>query len=482
MIRTTIKKRVALLMGFMGQPEVAFARNLNDRLLTIEEHIEHALCDAGVVLERNRHDAKKLGWNRSSRTDKGVSASGLVFSVKLDLPAQPWRALEAEIPADSFNSLDSQGKQQSSSSSLSFDARAGLRLAVENQLLLPVAMRMNRCLQATEGDRHLIRVLSMKRVRSGFDARKDCIRRHYDYVLPFRLVRSDGASASAFVDRVRASLRLFVGNVYVHNFASTGKIFSTLSRAAHQPRGRRGRRSNDERADIYRERKQRFEESGVGHSVDASSSVRSDEHCFQVVDVADDDMSRFCEVRRRTPQLYRRIERFECSLVDVDGEQCLAFGATGSGFLLNQIRKMIGGVLAAAAGGVMHSRYLELALRGPWRMHVPLAPAWPLLLASVDHAGPRSSQTLYNYSNRDMFAGARPLQRAYREQLVSAVLVPRRREPHDADFDTFYRSAAQHTGYFHAMAEQRIECYDTVWQRGESERLERKKMNRSTSS
>lgn len=37
------------------------------------------------MLESNSTDIKKIGWNRSSRTDKGVHSVSSVFSMKLEL-------------------------------------------------------------------------------------------------------------------------------------------------------------------------------------------------------------------------------------------------------------------------------------------------------------------------------------------------------------------------------------------------------------
>jgi tRNA U38,U39,U40 pseudouridine synthase TruA len=39
----------------------------------VETHLEEAIFKAGGMKESNFGDFKKVGWNRSSRTDKGVS-------------------------------------------------------------------------------------------------------------------------------------------------------------------------------------------------------------------------------------------------------------------------------------------------------------------------------------------------------------------------------------------------------------------------
>eukprot|EP01104_Vermistella_antarctica_P011209 TRINITY_DN3109_c0_g1_i3.p1 TRINITY_DN3109_c0_g1~~TRINITY_DN3109_c0_g1_i3.p1 ORF type:complete len:344 (+),score=53.74 TRINITY_DN3109_c0_g1_i3:1338-2369(+) len=59
----------------------------------------------------------------------------------------------------------------------------------------------------------------------------------------------------------------------------------------------------------------------------------------------------------------------------------VAIRVRGQSFLLNQIRKMVGGVLGVMLGW-WPREYLDIALRGPYSQKMPLAPAFPLYLRS----------------------------------------------------------------------------------------------------
>ena len=58
----------------------------NNHVRTIEEELEKTLFKLGFISEFNFGDLKKIGWNRATRTDKGVHALINVFSAKLLLP------------------------------------------------------------------------------------------------------------------------------------------------------------------------------------------------------------------------------------------------------------------------------------------------------------------------------------------------------------------------------------------------------------
>ncbi len=50
---------------------------------TVEQALEEALFKSGMISESNHGQPKKVGWSRSSRTDKGVHAARVVIGVKL---------------------------------------------------------------------------------------------------------------------------------------------------------------------------------------------------------------------------------------------------------------------------------------------------------------------------------------------------------------------------------------------------------------
>jgi tRNA pseudouridine38-40 synthase len=97
---------------------------------TIEGALRDALVAAGGISASNADAFAKVGWSRAARTDKGVSAVGQVVALRLLHPvADMTAAVNAHLP---------------------------------------------------DG----IRVLGAARVTAGFDARKSCDRRRYEYILP----------------------------------------------------------------------------------------------------------------------------------------------------------------------------------------------------------------------------------------------------------------------------------------------------------
>lgn len=78
------KKKVALLIGFLGSRYSGFQMNAN--ALTIQGELEYALYKAGFISRYNFGFPQKYGWSMSARTDKGVHSCGQVCSMKLLLP------------------------------------------------------------------------------------------------------------------------------------------------------------------------------------------------------------------------------------------------------------------------------------------------------------------------------------------------------------------------------------------------------------
>ena len=128
------KKKFALFVAYVGAGFAGMQYNKDQT--TIEGTLRDALVAAGLIAQANADAFSKVAWSRAARTDKGVSAVGQVVALRLLVPPQ-------EEGGDA----------------------AIARLANER---LPPA----------------IRVLGASQVRSGFDARKSCDRRRYEYVLP----------------------------------------------------------------------------------------------------------------------------------------------------------------------------------------------------------------------------------------------------------------------------------------------------------
>merc|ERR1712136_88196 len=76
------KRKVAILVAYCGSGYFGLQINLGFR--TVEGDFIKALRNADLITEENANDIKlQTGFQRASRTDKGVSAAGNVFSLKI---------------------------------------------------------------------------------------------------------------------------------------------------------------------------------------------------------------------------------------------------------------------------------------------------------------------------------------------------------------------------------------------------------------
>ena len=79
-----LKRKVALACSYVGSNYHGLQMDVNnDHLPFIEKFLKEALTKSGCISESNSADLKKISWERSSRTDKGVHASRIVISAKL---------------------------------------------------------------------------------------------------------------------------------------------------------------------------------------------------------------------------------------------------------------------------------------------------------------------------------------------------------------------------------------------------------------
>lgn len=166
------KRNVAIVMGYKG--EGYYGMQCNRGVKTIEGELITALQAAGLVA-----DGEKAGiprFMRAARTDKGVSAAMQVVSMKL--------------PCEVGGRVDPQVTE------------------LINTHLPPV-----------------IRVYGLLRATASFNARTDCHRRRYEYLLPLRAlggpnsIVADGLDGGdARVQRLEAILRQYMGTHCFSNF------------------------------------------------------------------------------------------------------------------------------------------------------------------------------------------------------------------------------------------------------------------------
>lgn len=79
----TVKRKIALFLGFLGTKYGGFQVNIGQR--TLQGEIELALYRAGMLSALNFGNPHKYSWSSSARTDKGVHACAQVCSLKVEL-------------------------------------------------------------------------------------------------------------------------------------------------------------------------------------------------------------------------------------------------------------------------------------------------------------------------------------------------------------------------------------------------------------
>jgi tRNA pseudouridine38-40 synthase len=325
------KRKVALFVGYDGthyrglqmQPSQLHLSSQEGHSKTIEEVLEAAIFASGGILESNRGNLGKVGWSRSSRTDKRVHSVSTVISMKL------------ECDPDMFESEPDGGS---------------------------IAKSINEHLPPE------VRVFAVQRVVKSFDARRECMRRYYEYYVPVSffslMIEKEGYDTTLenVLARLGEAWRSYQGHHAFHNFTK--------------------RR-------LYRPER------------DGAVVVKKEPPTKREDIVHSKGMIHFewkAERDERDPIVrshYRFVEDCHCStepleLVEQGGEPCVKLSVCGASFMLHQIRHMVGGAVLVALGK-MSLELLQAALAPPVRMNLPLAPPGTLVLRGADFGTFRKS-------------------------------------------------------------------------------------------
>lgn len=164
------RKKYAMLLGYCGVDYLGMQRNPGTK--TIEEDILKALLKVNYINEEHYNQVQSMQFQRSCRTDKGVSAVRQVISLKL-----------------------------------------------------PEVVDISKI---NEGLPDVIRVFGLKKVTKGFNCKTNCDSRTYSYTLPsVAFVNKDLEVSQAgyrindeLLKRVNDVLLLFTGTKNFHNFTS----------------------------------------------------------------------------------------------------------------------------------------------------------------------------------------------------------------------------------------------------------------------
>lgn len=278
------KRKVAVFFAYVGEGYHGMQRNPG--VHTLEDEMEKALHLAGGISKDNFGTLQKIHWMRSARTDKGVSAVGQVVSCKLVIePEGVLDRINAHLPKD-------------------------------------------------------IIALGLRRVTMGFDARKMCDRRRYEYVLP-----EWAFDPSAHVGRREAEERAGNGAAAAEGPAAAQSEFAL----------------------------------GAAGLARLNGLLKNYEgtHNFHNYTKGVD-----C----RTAQAKRHMLSFHAEAFEACGERLVRCVVLGQSFMLHQIRKMIGMALAIMRG-VAEERHQIIAMRTSASCNVPMAPELGLFLdETIFHA------------------------------------------------------------------------------------------------
>jgi len=106
-VRSTVKRKVALFIGYDGANFYGMQFNSDLEVRTVEGEIVRALVKSGYLLESNSEKTGKMKLSRSARTDRGVSAAFNCIALKLEFPRGTpndldlaIRAIREELPED----------------------------------------------------------------------------------------------------------------------------------------------------------------------------------------------------------------------------------------------------------------------------------------------------------------------------------------------------------------------------------------------
>ncbi|TMW65030.1 hypothetical protein Poli38472_009197 [Pythium oligandrum] len=359
-----VKRKVVLVAGYLGTGYHGV--QLNKNVATIENELRKAILSVGAMRESNFVDLGKIDWSRSSRTDKGVHASCIVFSGKLLI--------------DDEKAVDPQTGR-----------------------VLGLAESLNAFLPPT------IRIFSCTRVNKRFSARKNCVLREYEYFMPLsflkssHLVSNDAESwdVDAAVDSFCQALRRYEGIHDFHNFTKSRSFFYRQHARARFFRAE-GAKTEDASEDDA--------------TVKASENDDDPEDIDDTEDDKDDgsySLGEYSEAasqyedkqgvyRKPLPRHRRAIYSCSgCLIPDFYGEPYIRVHIVGQAFLLHQIRCMIGGALAVATNG-MSRQIFDAALDTNRIVRIPIAPAEGLILLSSSFGGKLHSVSLLEDFNTQL--------------------------------------------------------------------------------
>ena len=389
------KKPAALLVGYAGG---SFRGNTVNHELprgsTVDDVLEDALFAAGGVKTSNYRSRAlaRLKWSRSSRTDKGVSSLATVVSLRLELDPAVW---DADQGGD-------------------YEAKA-------------LCAKINAHLPET------VRVFGVYSTPKSFQARRACVRRTYDYLLPARCLgisspgtassgvatpgmgipgyvpwpgapRASAQSPAETLALFRDALSKFEGSHYFHNYTRRAAYSRGKDTAGNgKGRGSRDRtlvfdRASDADSDVldFEAEEARTEETLERGEEDEKISEPVARHVgsrrdgvYWLLERDETDLVGIKHNRRIASFVAGDVETLtlDTQTGDVPGsissEPFVRVTVRGDSFMLYQIRKMVATAVAVALGHYP-PELIPASLARPARVVTPIAPPSTLYLRDAE--------------------------------------------------------------------------------------------------
>lgn len=377
------KRKVALFLGYVGAGYYGMQRNPPHP--TIEAELERALVAAGCIAHQNASSFNKVHWMRAARTDKGVSAVCQVVSARLvmvqnrrgdegegeDEGGQEQQQEEAQQQEkEGQKAAAAEDNEEEGAGQKSRGSSANPKNPSGGDHDDPVVARVNAALPPA------VRVYGWRRVTEGFDARKWCDRRRYEYVLPAWVFDRELFTRPLLAEDAAAG----AGQTLAANPSSASAAISSAAQSS----------TLNSVTDVTVDRSglPPREIKALRAAVRAAEAARApvDQDALDAIFARYQGTHNFhnftAKVDPSTAEAKRHILYFRCEgVVDVEGGggRWVKLAVLGQSFMLHQIRKMVG-LAAAVARGIAPLEALDAALDPDRDYAVPMAPALGLLL------------------------------------------------------------------------------------------------------